>query len=214
MITFGRITTLAAAGVLAAGVWGSAEAATMTVSQTFEGNDCSGFFGQGFGSCNIFVNDETGQRIELSPVIAKFDNEDATKNEFNTALYPSITGAEFSFDASATGSWTYTPGADDPGVRYWAAKGGNNFNLFWTVDETATQVGGACYGGGNLYTLACLSEALTVQGGLFATPINPNNGKNFGLSPPSVVPLPAAGFLLLGALGGLGLMARRRRRAA
>jgi len=217
------ITAIVAAMTIGGGLSDDAHAATITVSKTFAGeNDCSGFFGTGFGACDIFVNDDTGKKIKLSPVIAKYDIEkDGLETEFNKALYPTIDGTEFSFDTSETGSWSYTPDIGDPGVKYWVAKGGNAFNLFWTVNEAATQTGGAC-DGGNLYTLACLSEALSVQGGLYATPINPKNGKNSGLShltfynsePPVVIPVPAAGVLLITALGGLGFAARRRRKSS
>jgi len=233
-------TTGVAAILVLGGFADDARAATVTVSETFDGNDCTGLFGTGFGSCNIFFNTDTGEQIKLSPVIAKYefdddgelvektdDNGDPLPNpEINSSLYSSVDGGEFgwtfaSSSSTSSGSWSYEPGVDDPGVKYWAAKGGNFFNLFWTVNETATEGGGACTGD-NLYTLACLSEALTVTSGDYVTPINSQNGQNFGLShltfynsePPVVIPLPAGGLLLITALGGLGIAARRRRKAA
>ena len=220
-----RIMVTASVSALMAvggGLSNEVQASTVTVMQGFSSeNDCSGFFGQGFGSCNIFINDDDGTKIELSPVIAKYDSEDSSKNEFNTALYPSINGNEFSFTVGTTGTWTYNQGTGDPSVKYWAAKGSNAFNLFWTVNETATQAGGACTGG-NLYTLSCLQEALAVTTGGWETPLN-KQGNNSGLShltfydsvPPTVVvPVPAAGILLITALGGLGVAARRRRKSS
>jgi hypothetical protein len=96
---------------------------------TMTGNDCSGVLGQGFFNCAIPSTFD----LNTSPVIIQF-NADGTVNEINSALFPTISGNEFSFtfNSASTGSWTYTPGAGDPAtlVSFFVAKGGDGFNLF------------------------------------------------------------------------------------
>lgn len=96
---------------------------------TIAGNDCSGVFGASFNDCRI----PSTYDPEMTPVIIKF-NADGTVSEINSALFPTISGSEFSFTFgdSDTGSWTYTPGAGDPAtlVSFFVAKGGDSFNLF------------------------------------------------------------------------------------
>jgi PEP-CTERM motif len=100
-------------------------------------NDCSGEFGQGFENCKIPANFDPNE----SPIIIKFElNENGTfSTEINSVLFPSIDGNEFSFDFTgegATGTWTYTPGAGDPAINFFVAKGGPGFNLFDTLGLT------------------------------------------------------------------------------
>lgn len=183
------------------------------VTHTFDGNDCSGYFGSGFSSCQIFFGDNN-DRIEISPVIAKYDIEDKgtadDETEFNTDKFPSFDGTEIKYDLKDQ-DWTYTPGENDPGIRYVAAKGGDYFNLLWYVD--ADTVGSTC---DNPFSLACLNLAQAVEQGNWTTPLNPTNDKPFGLShltfydsvPPKLVTEP--GSLGMIALGLLGLVLVRR----
>jgi len=181
-----------------------------TVSKSFSGNDCSGYFGQGFDSCTIFVDSE-GTDIELSPVIAKFGG-DLTLSETNDELFASVDGSEFGFselgDENSTGTWTYTPGTNDPGVRYWATKAANGFILSWEVDETAISTGGVC-DVSDVFTLNCLDAAQVQTSNTWSTP----DGKELShitFYDTAVVPVPAAVWLLGSALGGLGFMRRRK----
>ena len=100
---------------------------------TIAGNDCSGVFGTGFTNCTIPSEFDP----DMTPAIIKF-NPDGTVSETNSGLFPTISGSEFSFtfNSDGTGSWTYTPGADDPAtlVSFFVAKGGDSFNLF-SVDS-------------------------------------------------------------------------------
>ena len=107
--------------------------------QTFEGNDCAGVFGQGFANCKIPANIDPNE----SPIIIKFElNTDGSfSTEINSALFPTIDGSEFAFDFTgdgATGTWTYTPGAGDPMINFFVAKGGPNFNLFSNLGDPNT----------------------------------------------------------------------------
>ena len=98
--------------------------------QTFEGNDCAGVFGQGFADCKIPANIDPNE----TPIIIKFDvgTGGGLTFEINSALFPTIDGSEFAFTGTGTssGTWTYTPGAGDPVINFFVAKGGPNFNLF------------------------------------------------------------------------------------
>jgi hypothetical protein len=101
---------------------------------TIDGNDCSGAFGQGFENCKIPEEYDPNE----SPIIIKFnfnDNGTIASVEINSGLFPTIDGSEFSFDfggdGTGDGTWTYTPGAGDPFINWFVAKGGpDGFNLF------------------------------------------------------------------------------------
>jgi len=179
-------------------------------------NDCSGYFGTGFDSCTIFVNDG-GETIELSPVIAKYNGGDLSLSETNGTVFPTVNGLEFGFSNTTmenkTGDWSYTQGTGDPGARYWAAKAGNGFRLFWQVSATAAA--GVC-SGPDTYILACLTEAQTVNAGTWTTPENKalSHITFYDTQSPQMVPVPAAAWLFGSALLGLAGIARRHARAA
>jgi hypothetical protein len=170
-------------GVLTLALAGQARAESFLIA-TIAGNDCSGVFGTGFSNCAIPGTYDPN----TSPVIIKF-NPDGTVNEVNSALFPTISGSEFSFTFGPgnTGSWNYTPGAGDPAtlVSFFVAKGGDAFNLF-SVDSNGpnawfTPANGSDQGAG-------LSHLTFYEGGT-----------------DSVVPEPGTWLLV-----GSGLMCARR----
>ncbi|MFZ1059576.1 MAG: hypothetical protein WAP47_10330 [Candidatus Rokuibacteriota bacterium] len=107
-------------------VWGNEASATLQV-QTLDGNDCAGVFGKDFDNCSF--ND--------SPIVIKIEAGGGI--EVNS-LFPTINGSEFTFvpplDGTVdSGTWTYAPNdPGDPLIRYWVAKAGPEFNLFWFGD--------------------------------------------------------------------------------
>jgi hypothetical protein len=108
----------------------SASAAVITV--TIAGNDC--------GNPNCIANEDgtfsTRSGLDGSPFVIKF-HANGTVDEINSALFPTIDGSEFDFTpdlsgALLSGSWLYAPNdASDPEIKFWTAKGGPNYNLFF-----------------------------------------------------------------------------------
>jgi hypothetical protein len=172
---------------------------------TFGGNDCSGAFdpkpNKGFENCTF----------EGSPVIAKYNDGGST--EINSLFAATFGAGDVTITKTGdgkSGTWEYDPGADGgPGITAFVVKGGNYFNLFYTVDLQPF------FGG------AAVNWFTPKQCG------NGPKGPNFcGLSHLTFfdseggtpqVPLPAAAWLMLAGIGGLGAVARTaagRRRAA
>lgn len=106
--------------------------------QTIDGNDCSGVFGQGFEICAVPADPANGIP-NPTPIVVKFDfsTDGQVADTSVSSLFPTIDGSEFSFSftGQGTGTWTYTPGAGDPALLAFVAKGGNAFNLFSTLGD-------------------------------------------------------------------------------
>lgn len=196
-------------GMAVLGASASAFAAPILIIRDFAGgppppNDCAGIFGKPETPCDVgFALDPPA---EVSPWIAKYETDSdswETNNDF-----PSVTGDEFTIVGAngGSGTWSYTPGLGDPGVRFWVAKGGNEgFRLHWMVEGTT--VGNTC--DGDPYNLACLNLALVVTSGDWDT----TNGQDLShltfydtgnVPEPLTLSLFGAGALAVG-------LARRRR---
>jgi len=152
-------------------------------------NDCNAYFddpaqkGRGFEQCNIFSYNDFGEYVKISPVIAKF----GSKGSFQSSnLYgDDIDRLDWRFlndegesrenvGQDSTGTWRYDDGQGAlsyPGIRFWSAKAGRGFNLFWQVDSDNFGDGKACTSS-SLMSLACLSAAESVLEGTWSTPKN------------------------------------------
>ena len=132
-----KIATTAFLGALMLGMAGSASAAllgaTLVVTQ-FSGNDCSGVFGTGFENCVV----------DGSPIIAKYDYEGQVQSKVEiNSLYPNVTEDSFVVNfgnaENSEGTWSFAAGYSGPDVRFWVAKGGPEFNLFYYVAGGAAE---------------------------------------------------------------------------
>jgi hypothetical protein len=120
------------------------QAAFVTVS----GNACTGVLGT-FPNCEVDPADWADTDLVLgdepTPLIAKFEGfdevleGDAAVPVFEGGLFDSIDGTEFAFtynDDGTSGTWSYTPGMNDPLITAFFIKGGQDFNLFDVQDVT------------------------------------------------------------------------------
>jgi hypothetical protein len=193
---------LAAAAAVAVGL---SVAATTAQAETFQvevfsdeqgwkDNDCSGEFNPpqtGFDACT--VND--------SYVIAKYDVEEGewTTNETE---FPQITQDDFTISGDET-EWTWEYHADDPVVRYWVVKHGNEgFRLFWEVEDTPENRAICEENGG--YNDDCLALAVVLTSGTWTG----DYSHITWYDTPNPIPLPAGLILFLTGLAGVGFLGR------
>ncbi|WP_205958377.1 PEPxxWA-CTERM sorting domain-containing protein [Qipengyuania sediminis] len=128
---------LAATAFAALGTVSPASAATLI--GTFSGNDCTGSFSNCFAT-QSGVN-VAGGALASSAVI-KFNGNQADGNipplglDEVSSNYPSVTGGEFARAFNSTTnvfSFTYTPGAGDPALHYFAIKQGRSYALYYSA---------------------------------------------------------------------------------
>jgi len=185
----------------------------------------------GFSNCRIFV--ANGNELAyLSDVIIKFggndDNFDSSheiSSNYTDSIHPNDFSLTFDDNTNTSGSWVYNNNVFKyPDIRFWTAKAGNDFLLFWMVNSAA--IPDSCMAGSNNSNLsyACMSLAESVTTGTWTTPENKGlshitffgglcseNDINFDTNcgdTPQDVPEPAT-FMLF-ALALLGIAARRK----
>jgi PEP-CTERM motif len=179
--------------LVVAGLSAFSSIASADFIETFDGNDCAGVFGTPFAACTIPARIDPNE----TPIIIKFDFDPNTPDtiDINSALFPTIDGSEFDFSGTGpTGTWTYTPGAGDPGINFFVAKGGDFFNLFSNLGDPNSDD--------------------------WLTPTNPANDELFGLSHLSFydtdnggqVPEPTTLLLIGAGLFAAGFARRRVKR--
>ncbi len=134
-----------------------------------------------------------------SPFIIKFDFQDDGMIKPTLGSFSSITGDEFSFNIGSevengktewakTGTWLYTPDdASDPLITGWIAKGGPNYFV---------------------YALGGFTGTFNIDKGLSHLTFFDTE------RPTTPIPLPAAAWMMLAGLAGLGALGRRRSAAA
>ena len=136
----------------------------------------------GFDSCRISVMNGN-ELAYLSDVIIQFGGNDDDfdgSHDISSNYVGQVQASDFdltSNDSNTSGSWVYN---DDqfkyPDIRFWTAKAGNDFVLFWQVDST--EIPENCLTGTNNFNLsyACMSLAESVTTGSWTTPVN-NGGQ-------------------------------------
>lgn len=185
---------MVAAGALALVAPANANSLILNTS-TADGNDCAGDFGK---PPECYVND--------SPLVAKFDWVDEEGQEedpywdFTKGLYASIDGSEFELSGGGalSGSFTYTPGAGDPMIKYWSVKNGSGYTLFWFTQGAPGSLSDAVY----------VPTGTAVDWSVVRNGLSHISFYNTGIQ------VPEPGSLALLGLGLMGLGFMRRRTAA
>jgi len=208
MFGFGNFKTLAAAAVLMMAAGGASAATVATVScpgdrvfsvTTAPGSTC---FATGVGNINGNPDLTKKNPDPLYPLLlAAFgaghvliDKSDDAKS----GLKPNaLVGA---LESGLSGSWSFTLPSAGAGfswtnviLAFKAGSGGKKLNPDWAAFVIPNSV---------------ISGTWAFSGKQALSHVN-----LYAQSVPAPIPLPAAGFLLLGALGGLAVLRRRRREA-
>jgi hypothetical protein len=173
--------------------------AAFSLAASGSGNVCTGVTGT-FPNCDVI--DAPGIDVS-SPLIAKYEYVDPVEDDgvpgsfvfegAGTQYASIIDGTEFSFSGfgedPTMGVWNYMPDiGEDPFVTHYGLKFGQNWQIYaWIGDGTG--------GFGDMWSL---DQGLS----------------NITFFDTGVVPLPAAGWMMLGGLGMIGAALRRRRLGA
>lgn len=161
----------------------------------YSGNDCAGVLTvtQGF-DCQLFG----------SPSLAKWDfDEDDDPVEYNTRAFPGLESvgfeAELNGEHSVTFSWNTSGSMTAPGVTAVAIKAGTFFYVLTRDDAVFL---------GDSFS----NVVLNIPSG--TGPLFPGISHITLYDTTIPIPLPAAAWMLLSALGGLGLLGFRRKQTA
>ena len=205
----------AAAGVVAfvamTGVSDSS-ASTLSFIETIPGNDCAGVLGRPFSECKYPLFDPENPDAFRSPIVAKIafdedkDNVDddgnyETTTQLNTDVFAGVTSDMFSASVNESDdhvvdfSWNTLSGLDFININYVVVKWGREFGV-WAVDPGTFSFSGSL----NTKDAGCLDGC-----GVSHISFYDSMG---------VIPLPAAGWLLLSGLRALGVLGHRRRKPA
>lgn len=175
-----------------------AGAASISYVGSFSGNGCNGNTTLADGLVQGNITSSTFCSYKGSDAILKFDgyNDSATPATTtinpNYALETSAISVNFTTNFKA-GTWSYNPVGTNPvGITAVYFKGGNDYYLY--------AFDGAYFGGSETFNWTTGNSNLS-------------NAVFFDSNGSTVIPLPAAGWLLIAGLGGLAALCRRKRSA-